>query len=146
MVPDFTANGNLPPGIHQASWEEFNLRFGTTDYRRWLLAGLASAIRELQAAGCRAIYVDGSFVTTKEEPGDYDACWEVAGVDIEGLDPILYEVEESTDPQKIKYRGELFPVWARYSAHYHDHLEYFQYDRDGQAKGIVVLDLREFQP
>ena len=28
MIPDFDANGNLPPGIHRAVWKVFSKRFG----------------------------------------------------------------------------------------------------------------------
>jgi hypothetical protein len=28
LIPDFDANGNLPPGIHRAEWKEFSKRFG----------------------------------------------------------------------------------------------------------------------
>ena len=35
------------------------------------------------------VYVDGSFVTEKETPGDFDACWEMDGIDPIKLDPIF---------------------------------------------------------
>jgi hypothetical protein len=43
---------------------------------------------QLKAAGCRTIYIDGSFVTSKQKPGDFDACWEDNGVDIKYLESI----------------------------------------------------------
>jgi hypothetical protein len=39
MIPDFDENGNLPPGVHFCSWDEFNERFGYTRNRRQLKTG-----------------------------------------------------------------------------------------------------------
>ena len=33
-----------------------------------------AAMVNLRDAGCKTVYVDGSFVTDKERPGDFDAC------------------------------------------------------------------------
>lgn len=74
MILPFDLNGNLPSGIHWADWKEFGKRFGTNPHRRNLLKGLKSAAASLRKVGCRAIYIDGSFVTTKELPNDFDGC------------------------------------------------------------------------
>jgi ribosome-binding protein aMBF1 (putative translation factor) len=65
-------------------------RFGHTPRRLALLSGLKAGLDALRAAGCRRAYLDGSFVTAKEAhfgtpPGDFDACWETAGVDFPAL-------------------------------------------------------------
>lgn len=62
-IPPFTDSGNLPEGIHDATWDEIVERFGTNERRRELLEGLRQALDSLQAAGCRRAYIDGSFVT-----------------------------------------------------------------------------------
>lgn len=74
MLPPFDDAGLLPPGIHKAAWREVVVRFGTTRHRRKLLGGLKRALKTLRAAGCRRVYIDGSFVTAKSKPGDFDAC------------------------------------------------------------------------
>ena len=79
MIPEFRRDGKLPAGVHPADWQEFGQRFGQTPPRERLLEGLLLAMRLLVLAGCRAVYVDGSFVTTKPEPGDFDACWDHRG-------------------------------------------------------------------
>lgn len=72
MIPKFNRDGRLPVGIHWATWQEIESRFGFSERRRQLLLGLRSALRTLRTAGCSKVYIDGSFVTMKHEPGDYD--------------------------------------------------------------------------
>ena len=71
----------LPPGVHVATSHELAQRFGTNERRREILEGLLRAVQALKAAGCRRVYVDGSFVTSKELPRDFDGCWDDAGLD-----------------------------------------------------------------
>ena len=73
MIPAYEpSTGNLPPGEHMAEWVDVVEPFGTTPCRRQLLEGLALALRDLRAAGCKRVYVDGSFITTEAHPGDFD--------------------------------------------------------------------------
>lgn len=143
MIREFGPGGNLPPGIHWAIWGELHERFGTTPWRRQLLVGLRLAVENLRQAGCLTAYVDGSFVSSKSEPGDFDACWEEADVDLERLDPILLTFADGRSDQKAKYGGELFPASAIAGFEEGVFLDFFQTDKDtGARKGIVALDLR----
>ena len=108
MLPDFNQTGVLPPGIHWANWDDLTQRYGRNPWRKSLLAGLKAALENLRDAGCRTAYIDGSFVTDKEYPNDYDACWEEAGVDPYLLDPALLIFDPGRETQKAKYPGELF--------------------------------------
>ena len=73
MIPDFDPKtGYLPPGVHDASWKEVAERFAANPYRQRLVAGLLAALRNLAAAGCKRALLDGSFVTAKETPSDFD--------------------------------------------------------------------------
>ena len=103
MVPPFQSSGNLPPGIFTATWTELNSRFGFTPKRRRLLAGLRQALVLLKRAGCRRVYVDGSFVTTKPQPGDIDICWAIEGVDPNALDPVFLDFSRSRARQKARF-------------------------------------------
>ncbi|EDX70939.1 hypothetical protein MC7420_8190 [Coleofasciculus chthonoplastes PCC 7420] len=40
-----------------------------------MIDGLELAMTQLKAAGCRTIYIDGSFITSKPNPGDFDAAY-----------------------------------------------------------------------
>ncbi|HSS52714.1 MAG TPA: hypothetical protein VLX28_27550 [Thermoanaerobaculia bacterium] len=144
MIPPFDAAGNLPPGIHWASWDEVAERFGTSQVRIELLDGLKRALRSLLEAGCRTLYVDGSFVTSKEVPGDFDACWDPQDVDGDRLEPVLLDFTNRRAAQKAEYRGELFPSVSFADPAGNTFLEFFQIDRrTGEPKGIVAIDLKK---
>lgn len=146
MIPPFDENGLLPPGIHWASWDEFLRRFGTSSWRRRLAAGVGAAVENLKAAGCLTVYIDGSFVTAKGVPNDFDACWEEAGVDPVVLDPVLLTFDPGRTTQKAKYLGELFPASAIASGDGFSFLEFFQTDKEtGGRKGIVAIDLGDLR-
>ena len=143
LIPDFDANGNLPPGVHRAVWKVFSKRFGNSEHRKTLLDGLATALNSLAATGCRSVYINGSFVTKKLEPGDYDLCWSIDGVAPERLDPVLLDFSPAGRlAMKAKYRGDLFPAEVPEGASGKAFLDFFQTDkRTGEPKGIVLLDL-----
>ena len=58
--------------------------------------------------GVGARLVDGSFVTSKAVPGDFDGCWDHDGVDFDVLDPVLLDFEGHRETQKAKFEGEMF--------------------------------------
>jgi hypothetical protein len=148
MIPPLTDEGLLPPGVHYASWDELEDRFGYSAWRKHLISGLRRAAKALAEAGCKTLYVDGSFVTDKEFPGDFDGCWQEEGVDPDQLDPILLTFGAKQAAQKAKYGGELFPasspaeIWPPFRVF----LDFFQEDRDGRAKGVIAIDLTRHKP
>lgn len=144
-IPEFDADGKLPAGMHDADWSEFSTRYGVSGHRRKLLRGLREALLSLKRAGCRTAYIDGSFVTNKQHPKDFDACWEEAGVDPDLLDPVLLEFDNSRAAQRARFGGELFPASAPADAR-SPFLTFFQTTADGHAKGIVRLDLTRWEP
>jgi hypothetical protein len=148
MLPPFDpTTGNLPPGIHSARWEELVERYGFNAHRRRQISGLKDALLALQAAGCRRVYVDGSFVSKRELPGDFDACWDVEGVDLRRLDPVLMTFDERRAAQKRRFGGELFPMGLPANTAGATFLEFFQRDREtNQPKGIVMLELGDLTP
>ena len=89
-------------------------------------------------------YIDGSFVTNKQHPNDFDACWEEDNVDPLKLDPVLLTFDPGRATQKAKYLGELFPASVGADSEGLSFLEFFQTDKNsGEPKGIVAIDLRE---
>jgi hypothetical protein len=131
----------LPPGLHWATMEEVAARFVTSPRRIWLYEGLAQVVEVLAHAGCRRLYLDGSFVTAKESPGDYDGCWDPTGGGAARLDPVLLDFTNGRAAQKRKYRGELF-IADPVSAPHGTFLRFFQVEKHtGAAKGVVGLPL-----
>lgn len=111
------------------------------------MAGLKEALQALAAAGCRTLYIDGSFVTAKELPGDFDGCWDSEGVDGDLLEPVLLDFSNRRAAQKAKYGGELFPSVALADPAGNTFLDFFQIDKaTGDAKGIIAIDLQKVSP
>src|SRR3954471_11374645 len=142
VIPPFDNSGNLPAGVHTATWEQIVERFGTNARRRELLHGLLDALRRLRSAGCCQAFLDGSFVTGKETPGDFDVCWDVTGVDGTELDPVFLTFDDGRAAQKAAFGGELFPAQAAADGLGTIYFHFFQQDSvTGEAKGIIQLDL-----
>ena len=98
------------------------------------------AIELLAAAGCRRIWLNDSFVTANDEPGDFDACWDTDDVDLDALDPSLLGLSNHREAQKARFGGELFPnVVETQSGLLFS--KFFQNERDTSRQGIVVIDL-----
>jgi hypothetical protein len=132
--------GYLPPGVHQAPWSEIAPRFGVNGHQSRLVGGLLAALMNLAGAGCRSVLLNGSFVSEKELPRDYDGAWDTAGVDPALLDPVLLNFSNGRAAMKSKYLGELFPATAMATPGvlYRD---FFMRDRNGVPKGVVHVDL-----
>ena len=113
--------------------------------RKVLLEGLERGLEVLKNAGCETAYIDGSFATNKDEPKDFDVCWEVAGVQGKLLDPVLLTFANGRAAQKAKYFGEFFPAESQATPAGLRYLDFFQINRFGQAKGIIKLDLRSWK-
>lgn len=142
-VPPFDPEtGYLPPGEHDASWSEVQERFGWNAARRVLLDGLHEALRLLADAGCTRVWLNGSFVTAKDEPGDFDAVWDDDGIDEDRVDPVFYEFADGRREQKARFGGELFPNWIDLSSQSR-FVDFFQHDIERRAKGIVVINPSE---
>jgi hypothetical protein len=106
-----STTGYLPPGIHKACWDEIAPRFAVNGHRSRLIEGLLTALLNLAGAGCRLVLLDGSFVSQKELPQDYDGAWDTVGVDPSRL-PVLLDFSNGRAAMKSKYLGELFPATA----------------------------------
>ncbi len=132
-IPEFNDLGYLPPGVYEASWQEFMERFVINRHRQRLATGLAAALRKLGIAGCRRVILGGSFVTTKEQPNDFDGWYDDFGLDPNTLDSLF--VENAND-QQIVFGGRLFDL-PSYEG-------FFRTDREGNPKGVIALDPKEF--
>ena len=97
-------------------------------------------------AGCHRVWLNGSFLTEKEEPGDFDAVWDPEHVDDALLDPIFGPLGllHGRRLQKERFGGEWFPNITE-SQSQMTFATFFQRDRNSISKGIVVLDLTHWR-
>lgn len=142
MIPAFGLFGLLPPGVHEATWAEVEAALGFSAKRMDLLTGLKDACLNLRSAGATHVFIDGSFSTSKKQPGDWDCCYSAVGVDASKLDPVLKDFTNGRLAQKRKYGGEMFIASVKSGLLGPPYLDFFQKDKGtGKAKGIVKLDL-----
>src|SRR5947207_1346137 len=85
--------GILPPGVHWATLEEIEARFACTPHRTWLFEGVMQVAGALRRANCSRMFLDGSFVTEKIHPSDFDGCWDPTGVSAGLLDAVLLDFQ-----------------------------------------------------
>ena len=85
MIPPFQADGLLPPGDYEVSFEELrssmlvsgpgsSLSSSTWDasWRSHLVNNLEIRVVQLWRSGIRDVYADGSFAEDKDHPNDID--------------------------------------------------------------------------
>ncbi len=143
---NFASNGCLSPGIYHMLWDEFYNNFSFSPKRMNLLEGLERAIDILRKCGCTVIYIDGSFITNKLEPNDYDACWEGVFANVYSnmqiIEPVFLDFSNGRKKQKEKYKGEIFPAEFIADSKGTTYLEFFQQIRYKiDKKGIVAIKL-----
>ncbi len=144
LIPNFQSNGVLPSGVHWTTMEEIKEKLCFSDKRIELVFGLEQAIVSLKRAGCETIYLDGSFSTSKENPGDIDVCWELGKVDLDfllAIEPVLFDFNFKRKAQKDKFGCEFFVMDFIAAPPDITFIEFFQQDRDGNPKGIIGLKI-----
>jgi len=110
--------------------------------RQLLFAGLEKAVDNLNDAGVLQIYIDGSFTTNKDEPGDIDGCWVPnREVNTKILDPVFIALSPPREAMKIKYGVDFLIAGITLNDAGCIVEDFFQVDRDGNAKGILLLEL-----
>ena len=138
-MAELRPDGYLPEGLHFATETEVEALFGTTNMRRrTLMRQLSYFLQLARAAGALRFFVNGSFVTTKPEPGDVDAvCLMPAGWSAE----ISIAAQEPHAIALWRSPKELFIAYSE--SRWHQWVEFFSGTRepDGRRKGIVEIQL-----
>ncbi len=139
VIPNFDENGNLPPGIHDATIEEVQQRYSYNKKRVTLFTALLEVVEILRGCACPEIHLDGSFITAKEQPGDYDLCYESTGIT---PTQEFYEFLKNRETRKERYMGDIFARMPQ-PPYYFDHVQHWQTDsrEDDIAKGIIRIRL-----
>ena len=142
MLPNLKKSGLLPVGIYPAKWNELVERFGFNEHRLKLLDELKKGLNLLQQYGCTEVCIDGSFVTAKPFPNDIDVAYDNTRMNWKKFikeQPEFNDNKNGNKIQKEKYQSEFYA----YNAFEDSILQFFQFDRDGNSKGIVKLYLTE---
>jgi len=144
VIPSFNESGQLPPGIHQASFDEFQERFAIfdrSDRRLQVYAQLERLLIEVKkAAVVKRVYVGGSFVTAKAEPNDFDR---ILVLDPSVIGTTLRPFEYNLVSRKMARRlfgGDVLPALEGSEA-LSNYLEFFRTSRSGGGMGIMEVVL-----
>ena len=141
-IPDFTATGDLPIGVHSVSLPEALFRFGTGSKRRRRLAlRLERIFRLAMETGHLARFiVFGSFITTKSEPNDVDV-FMIMDDDFDVAElPRESQILCDHAPAQAHFGCSAF--WLRRLAAYGGEeatIEYWQVKRDGTKRGVIEI-------
>ena len=142
MIPEFREDGYLPEGLHITTEAEVTFRFGSgSSRRRRLVLRLRRWLELSRLTRARRFLVDGSYVTSKNQPNDVDAVVLLAD-DFEnqvatGSDAAI-ELEGmllSRRPEEI-FAAEDIRDWNEW-------VEFFSQTRvaDGRRKGLLEIEL-----
>jgi uncharacterized protein DUF6932 len=148
----------LPPGRHKATKDEIETvlveGFQESTTRRPLLdqaLELLDAVQKIVPVS--AFWIDGSFVTTKEDPGDIDLVSHLDGEALDALKPIdqmllggLVSGHWSRDRSGCdSFFVSVYPAGHSANAEYEKTAawwdSFFGQDRSGNAKGYVELEI-----
>ena len=146
-LPPFRDDGWLPEGHHSTTWEDIIAVFGgdVESQRSRVLNNLLIWRNAVQQVGLSGLLIlDGSFISQKIAPGDFDAIF----ICDEICESILLEdslAKELTDYQRCKEKGwgdivtfgestvRRFPLFCR--------LDGFDLDKKGVPKGVLEVRL-----
>lgn len=110
-IPPITAEGLLPPGVHDATLHEIEHAFGVrTPRRQELFEKLVDFVEFAQSFSIfQFLVVDGSFVTDKDAPGDIDGVLLLGRADLARLLGHAHGLRIlDVDAMKARYEVHLF--------------------------------------
>ena len=144
-LPEFNANGDLPPGVHRASWTEVMGRFGGGFGQREVCTRRLAHIYELarRTACLQRFVIFGSYVTAKANPNDVDVI--LIMDDAFRLDNCPMESRALFDHAVAQARYGASVFWIRpallIGETVEQFIEYWQIKRGGGQRGIVDVIL-----
>jgi hypothetical protein len=143
MLPALNEHGDLPPGVHAASWAEIERRFGSGSGARVRAMATLKHLHELAArtGALRAFYVFGSFVSAVANPRDIDVVLVMApGFRFEDC-PRESQTLFSHADAEARYGASIF--WLREGMlgkqAMREFLRAWQTKRNGSVRGILEV-------
>ena len=139
MIPNLNNNGYLTKGIHKSTLKEIKQRFGTSSLKRKeLFKGFQNLVQLLHRhkTSIKTFLLNGSFVTAKESPGDYD-CILVVKANCE------FSLEEirQLDTAKEVFDAHLLVFSEEDVDGYHGFVKFFGHDQVLRPKGLLEVIL-----
>ena len=143
-IPQFRDDGWLPAGHHPASWEEIVTIFGgeLLSRRSVLIAKLIAFRDGLRSCGCiGSMVLDGSFISSKQNPGDFDV--------LLVLQPNIQELKDSDSRLSRLLDAEMSENHEGYSVFYAPKnspvvaflLPMWDISKEGVVKGVVEVEI-----
>ena len=141
-LPAFAESGDLPPGIHRATWQETLDRFGAASARRKVLSLRLQRIWQLASSTghLKQFVVFGSFFTAKAEPNDVDVF--LLMEDAFDASQLTGETRMLFDHAAAQAHFGASVFWLRRLAAFggeQQAIEDWQVKRDGGKRGIVKI-------
>jgi len=141
-LPEFNADGDLPPGVYQVTLAEVLARFDEGSAQRRVVAGRLVRLHQLATStGCVARFVVfGSFVTAKPEPRDVDVV--LIMEDRFDVSVVSGDVAAVFNHSEADARLGASVFWATRSGAFGGEqamVEYWQVRRGGGQRGILEL-------
>ena len=147
-LPPFRDDGWLPEGHYNTPWEEVTARFGDQagSRRAVVLLSLLQWRDEARAAGLAGLIIlDGSFISRKEAPGDFDLVflYEEASEQLLKSDSKARTLTDMQACHKAGFRGDIFalPLSLQKLSPLLGGIDMFDLNRQGQPKGVVEVIL-----
>lgn len=136
-LPDFVADtGYLAAGEHDLTWSQVHELLGWNQHRRNQLERLADVLDVLRRAGARRVWLNGSFATAKEQPGDFDLLFDAHGLKPKDLPAVFRRSGKASE-----LGGDVLAIDPESLSGIAMRERTFGTDRNGIAKGIIRIDL-----
>jgi len=144
MIPPFDDTGDLPPGLHAATWTEFRARFCRfvqSDRRLQLCQRLGQLVDDARASGIvTRILVGGSMVRATAEPNDFDCIIALrAETQYETLRPDQLQIADARIVRD-RYVGDIF-IAREGQGTLSLYIDFFSRNRDGKIIGMIEVTL-----
>ena len=144
--PDYNENGDLPPGIHQATLAEVMEHFGQSNFQRQVMAQRLARIYDLaQNTGQVARFiVYGSFITAKPFPNDVDIFLLMEDTfdsnQLSGESSVVFDhmACQNYEGASVFWIRKVAAIGGEQAA-----AEFWQTKRDGTLRGIVEVTSRD---
>ena len=140
MKLNFNSQGFLHETII-LTYQEFEQHFGTNPTRIQQINNALPFFRIFRSCGCKAVYIDGSFISKKKYPEDIDLCFDITDMDIERLKMEFPEFFDLNEMGKI--RRDLQCHIFTFEQNNTRLFDFLSEDRDGNLKGFVKLNLKD---